>query len=63
VLLPPKRAEAADSLVYVSYGGATEDAEVESFLKPFTADTGATVVAARGPDIANLRAQVLTGNV
>ena len=57
-----RRAEAADSLVYVSYGGATEDAEVESFLKPFTADTGINVIAATGPDIAKLKAQAMTGN-
>ena len=57
-----RRAVAAESLVYVSYGGATEDAEVESFLKPFEADTGTQVVAASGPDIAKLKAQVMTGN-
>jgi len=57
-----RRAMAADSLVYVSYGGATEDAEVESFLKPFTADTGIDVIAASGPDIAKLKAQAMTGN-
>jgi putative spermidine/putrescine transport system substrate-binding protein len=57
-----RRAAAADSLVYVSYGGATEDAEVESFLKPFTADTGIDVIAASGPDIAKLKAQAMTGN-
>lgn len=57
-----RRAAAADSLVYVSYGGATEDAEVESFLKPFTADTGINVIAANGPDIAKLKAQAMTGN-
>jgi putative spermidine/putrescine transport system substrate-binding protein len=56
------RAEAANSLVYVSYGGATEDAEVVSFLKPFEVDTGMQVISASGPDIAKLKAQVLTGN-
>ncbi|MGE5202990.1 MAG: ABC transporter substrate-binding protein [Acidobacteriota bacterium] len=62
-LLTSRRSQAADSLVYVSYGGATEDAEVVSFLKPFEADTGTKVVAASGPDIAKLKAQVMTGNV
>jgi putative spermidine/putrescine transport system substrate-binding protein len=58
-----RRAAAADSLVYVSYGGATEDAEVASFLKPFEAETGIKVVAANGPDVAKLKAQVMTGNM
>jgi len=62
-LLTARRAIAADTLVYVSYGGATEDAEVVSFLKPFEADTGNKVIAASGPDIAKLKAQVMTGNV
>jgi putative spermidine/putrescine transport system substrate-binding protein len=61
-LLAPKRAVAADSLVYVSYGGATQDAEVEAFLKPFEGDTGIKVISANGPDIAKLKAQVMTGN-
>jgi putative spermidine/putrescine transport system substrate-binding protein len=61
-LLAPKRAVAADSLVYVSYGGATQDAEVEAFLKPFEADAGVKVISANGPDIAKLKAQVMTGN-
>lgn len=60
--LVSRRTAAAESLVYVSYGGATEDAEVESFLKPFTADTGINVIAASGPDIAKLKAQAMTGN-
>lgn len=58
-----RRARAADQLVYVAYGGATEDAEVEAFIKPFIADTGVNVVAATGPDIAKLKAQSMTGNV
>ncbi|HTS93138.1 MAG TPA: ABC transporter substrate-binding protein [Stellaceae bacterium] len=61
-LLRGRDAEAADSLVYVSYGGATEDAEVTSFLKPFEADTGMKVIAATGPDIAKLKVQAMTGN-
>jgi len=62
-LLTPRSARAADSLVYVSYGGATEDAEVAAFIKPFQADTGVNVVAANGPDIAKLKAQAMTGNI
>jgi putative spermidine/putrescine transport system substrate-binding protein len=61
-LLVSKRAAAAQSLVYVSYGGATQDAEVEAFLKPFESDTGVKVISANGPDIAKLKAQVMTGN-
>jgi putative spermidine/putrescine transport system substrate-binding protein len=61
-LLASKRAVAAESLVYVSYGGATQDAEVEAFLKSFEADTGVKVISANGPDIAKLKAQVMTGN-
>lgn len=61
-LLASKPAVAAESLVYVSYGGATQDAEVEAFLKPFEADTGVKVISANGPDIAKLKAQVMTGN-
>jgi putative spermidine/putrescine transport system substrate-binding protein len=62
-LLSPRRAAAADSLVYVSYGGATGDAEIESFIKPFEKDTGVKVVGANGPDISKLKAQMMTGNV
>ena len=58
-----RRARAAETLVFVSYGGATQDAEEEAFIKPFQADTGIKVVTASGPDIAKMKAQVMTGNV
>jgi putative spermidine/putrescine transport system substrate-binding protein len=62
-LLLPRRAAAADSLVYISYGGATEQAEVDSFIGPFEKDTGVKVVDGAGPDIAKLKAQIMAGNV
>lgn len=51
------------SLVWVGYGGSTQDAQRVAFVDPFTKDTGINVTAAAGPDLAKLQAQVQTGNM
>lgn len=49
------------SLVWVGYGGSTQDAQRVAFVDPFTKDTGINVTAAAGPDLANsLRASAVT---
>lgn len=57
------RARADDALVYVGYGGSTQDVINEVFVKSFIKETGIEVISTPGADLAKLRAQVQTGNV
>ncbi|TEA74180.1 ABC transporter substrate-binding protein [Allopusillimonas ginsengisoli] len=50
-------------LVYVSYGGTTQEAQEKTIHKSFEANTGIKILSTTGPDIAKLKAQVMTGNV
>lgn len=59
----PGRALGAESIVYISYGGATQDAEEKAIIRPFERDTGVKVVSASGPDLAKLKVQVMTGAI
>lgn len=58
-----RRAQAANAISYVSWGGRTGDFDKEFFIKPFTAETGISVEYITGPDLAKARAQVSSNNV
>src|SRR6185312_8916327 len=62
-VIVPGRALGAESLVWVAYGGTTQDAQKRAIIEPFEKDTGIKVIGASGPDIAKLKAQVMTGNI
>lgn len=59
----PNRSWAADQLVFVGSGGANQDAYEKVQLAAFTRDTGIKVVVVSGPDLAKMKAQVMSGNV
>lgn len=49
-------------LVIVSWGGFLGKAIKDSWSDPFTKETGIPVVIAEGPDLAKVKAQIMTGN-
>lgn len=59
-----RHARGAQELVFVSWGGAYQDAQREAHIKPFMKATGVRVVEIKeGPRIAKLKAMVESGNV
>ncbi|MBV9786214.1 MAG: ABC transporter substrate-binding protein [Acidisphaera sp.] len=62
-VIVPGRSWAADQLVFVGSGGANQDAYEKVQLAAFTRDTGIKVIVVSGPDLAKLKAQVVTGNI
>ena len=60
-------AEADDSplsLTYVGYGGAGQDQQIAAWQKPYTAaHPNVTFVNTSPPDVAQVKAQVLSGNI
>lgn len=56
-------AKAARPLVWVSWGGHTQEVQEQVFIRPFMKETGIEVVATSGPDAAKIKAMVQTGNV
>lgn len=58
-----RRAHAADTLVYIGYGGSTQDVINKVFIESFTKETGIEIISTPGADLAKLRAQVQTGNI
>ncbi|WP_206958075.1 ABC transporter substrate-binding protein [Trinickia acidisoli] len=64
LILTSKRARAADrQMSLVSWGGDYRRAVEESVVNPFMKETGIQVTIVDTPDMAKLRAQVMTGNV
>jgi putative spermidine/putrescine transport system substrate-binding protein len=59
----PARAFADQKLVFVSYGGTTQEAQEKTVIRAFQQETGIQVITASGPDVAKLKAQVRTGNI
>ncbi len=57
------RAAAADSLVFVGWGGTQQKIYDEAVLQPVAKELGITLINAYGPDLAKLKAQVTTGKV
>lgn len=61
--MPALRARAADApIVLVSWGGFLAKAIKEAWSDPFTKETGIPVLIAEGPDLAKVKAQIMTGN-
>ena len=63
LILIPGKAKASERLVFVSWGGRFSEAIEEAYTKPFTKETGIEVLVAGGPDVAKVRAMVMTGSV
>ena len=59
----PNRALANQRIVFVSYGGSTQEAQEKTIIKAFREETGIQVVTTSGPDAAKLKAQTRTGNI
>lgn len=53
----------SNSLTFVTWGGAYRDSVYEGAIRPFTEATGIEVNIVDTPDLARVKAQVMTGNV
>lgn len=53
----------ASEMVFVSWGGAYQDAIRDAWIKPFMAETGIKVLEETGPETAKIKAMVDTGTV
>ena len=62
-VLTSGRAAAADSLVFVGWGGTQQKIYDEVVLQPVAKELGINLINAYGPDLAKLKAQVTTGKV
>jgi putative spermidine/putrescine transport system substrate-binding protein len=58
-----RRAAAAEKVVFIGWGGSTQDAQNKTILKGFEDATGSQVVSISGPDLAKLKVQVRSGDV
>ena len=58
-----RSAKAARPLVWVSWGGHTQDVQEQVFIKPFMKETGIEVITTSGPDAAKIKAMVMAGSV
>ena len=56
-------ARARGELVFVSWGGSYHDAVRKGLVEPFMAETGIHVTMVDTPDLAKVKAQILSGNV
>lgn len=54
---------ASNELTFVTWGGTYKDALIEGAIKSFTDETGVNVTIIDTPDLAKVKAQVMTGNV
>jgi putative spermidine/putrescine transport system substrate-binding protein len=62
-IIIPGRALASQKIVFVAYGGTTQEAQEKTVINAFRQETGIQVITASGPDVAKLKAQVRTGNI
>ena len=53
----------AEELVFVSWGGAYQDAIRSAWIEPFSADTGIEIIEDTSPEIAKIKAMVETDSV
>lgn len=60
-LAAPGGAAAAERIVYIGWGGTTQDAETSTFINAFEKESGADVVIANGPDLGKLKAGIMAG--
>ncbi|MCC6471872.1 MAG: ABC transporter substrate-binding protein [Alphaproteobacteria bacterium] len=62
-VIVPGRALGAQQIVFVGYGGVNQEWYEKLMVAEFTKDTGVKVIMSSGPDLAKLKAQVMTKNV
>ncbi|MCK6454203.1 MAG: ABC transporter substrate-binding protein, partial [Alphaproteobacteria bacterium] len=62
-VLRARAANAANSLVFVGWGGTQQKIYDEAVLQPIAKSLGITLINAYGPDLAKLKAQVTTGKI
>lgn len=62
-IINSKKAFGASPVVFVGYGGTTQEAQEATFIKAFKEETGIDVVTASGPDLGKLAAQVRARDV
>src|SRR2546425_8935596 len=63
MIATPRKALAAGSLVVVTWGGRYKQVVEEVWFKPFEKEFGIKVIATDTPDLAKVKAQVITNNV
>lgn len=59
----PRQARAAANLVMVSWGGNYREGVEKALTKPFEQETGIKITLVDTPDLAKVKAQMMTGNV
>ncbi|MER9363215.1 ABC transporter substrate-binding protein [Mesorhizobium sp. M0500] len=63
VIKASRAAAASNSITFTAYGGSFQEALEKAALKPFTEETGIKINIVPVPDLAKVKAQMLTGNV
>ncbi|WP_271610934.1 hypothetical protein [Bradyrhizobium sp. CCBAU 21360] len=63
VIRTSRAAAKPDSLTLTGYGGTYEEVLIKAALDPFTRETGIRINSVPAPDVAKVKAQLLTGNV
>ena len=63
IVLRSRTARANSNLVFVTWGGTYQSSVVAGLIKPFQDETGIAVTVVDTPDLAKVKAQMLTGNV
>ncbi|MDA9445869.1 ABC transporter substrate-binding protein [Bradyrhizobium sp. CCBAU 21360] len=63
VIRASRAAAKSDSLTFTGYGGSYQENLTKFAINPFTEETGIKVNVVPAPDLARVKAQLLTGNV
>ncbi|MGY8638479.1 ABC transporter substrate-binding protein [Bradyrhizobium sp. 14AA] len=63
MIIPSRKAFAASNLILVSWGGNYQRVIEEVYVKPFEKEFGVRVTIVSTPDLAKVKAQMMTGNV
>jgi putative spermidine/putrescine transport system substrate-binding protein len=62
-VLRAEPAMAEETIVYVSAGGTTQEAQEKTILAAFQKETGIKVLSVAGADLAKMKAQQMSGNI
>ncbi|WP_168193363.1 ABC transporter substrate-binding protein [Bradyrhizobium sp. NAS96.2] len=63
VIRASRAAPNSNSLTFTGYGGSLQEIQIKTVMNPFTEETGIKVNIIPAPDLARVKAQLLTGNV
>lgn len=63
LILVPGRSRAAERISLITWGGNYHQAVQDAFVAPFSKETGIEVVIADTPDLAKVKAQVMSRNI